>query len=625
MMGEEEDMGPPPMPMDEVDIERQVGDFNTNDQHQQKRRRRFVIGGIALIIAVVLSVVLGVTLSSPSQNKNNSSSENNSGGVDVVIIDEEDDKKQQPITITTFQTKDDVITLSPGTNEEEAYISVLENDTTNSIDLVVNAITNQANNGKCVISIDLQQVVFTLNDDDMNFVGSDECTYEACTDVTNEEDRECDTAVVTIIVEEEEEKEGEETATPTEGVNSDMVISSASLQLVPDDKDVIIENDAIVAIHGNTAIVGAANYDNIKGIVLVFVRDDSNDWKQQATLTAPDDDGDVDGGTDCFTSFGWSLGIHGDTIIVGAVGDSDEEREIYNRGSAHVFVRDNSAGTATDADGPIWTHQAKLVAGDGAADDFFGYDVNIFEDTAIVGAVYDDDNGEDSGSVHVFVRDDKDEWNHQTKLLDPKGEAKAYFGNAVGIYDSTIIIGAWWASTAHIFHRDGDGTWTHQVELTDIVDVETDDRFGNRVAIYGDTVVVGARGDDDNNDGKNITDSGSAYVFFRDENNTWMLHSKLVAPDGDVEDQFGNSVSIYNNTIIVGARWDDVDSETDSGSAHVFVKDGDKWAHHSKLIAPKGETEDFFGYSMGIYEGTIVVGSKSGEMHVFSDYLRQLT
>ncbi|EJK62329.1 hypothetical protein THAOC_17063, partial [Thalassiosira oceanica] len=82
-------------------------------------------------------------------------------------------------------------------------------------------------------------------------------------------------------------------------------------------------------------------------------------------------------------------------------------------GSAHVFVQS----------GEEWTHQAKLLAPDGAADDYFGDSVAIYGDTIVVGAHKDDENEADSGSAHVFVRSGED-WTHQAKLLAPGGAAR---------------------------------------------------------------------------------------------------------------------------------------------------------------------------------------------------------
>ncbi|EJK50547.1 hypothetical protein THAOC_30427, partial [Thalassiosira oceanica] len=65
-------------------------------------------------------------------------------------------------------------------------------------------------------------------------------------------------------------------------------------------------------------------------------------------------------------------------------------------------------------------YQAKLLAPDGAADDSFGGSVAIYGDTIIVGSDEDDDNGLSSGSAHVLVRSGE-EWTHQAKLLAPDG------------------------------------------------------------------------------------------------------------------------------------------------------------------------------------------------------------
>ena len=159
-----------------------------------------------------------------------------------------------------------------------------------------------------------------------------------------------------------------------------------------------------------------------------------------------------------------------------------------------------------------------------------------------------------------------------------------------------------------IFVRN-DGTWTHQVKLTDEFG-EDDDQFGNIVSIWKDTIVIGAKKDDHDLG----VDSGSAHVYVRTDD-SWTPQYKLVSPDGFNEDQFGNSVSIYEDTIVVGARWDD-DIGENSGSAHVFSRDGDEWIHETKLLASDGNELDFFGYSTGIWNGTVVIGSKVGTAHV---------
>ncbi|EJK59793.1 hypothetical protein THAOC_19945 [Thalassiosira oceanica] len=130
-----------------------------------------------------------------------------------------------------------------------------------------------------------------------------------------------------------------------------------------------------------------------------------------------------------------------------------------------------------------WTYQAKLLATDGEARDYFGWSVSIYRDTVVVGAPCENYR---IGSVHVFVRSEK-EWTHQAKLLAPDGAVDDYFG-----FSRRNLRGE---------------EWTHQAKLL-APGGAVCDYFGDSVAIYGDTIIVGADWDDDNGD-----NSGSAHVF----------------------------------------------------------------------------------------------------------------
>ena len=99
-------------------------------------------------------------------------------------------------------------------------------------------------------------------------------------------------------------------------------------------------------------------------------------------------------------------------------------------------------------------------------------------------------------------------------------------------------------------------------------DGAVEDIFGGSVSISGDTAIVGALYDDDMG-----TDSGSAYIFTKGVDGTWLQTAKLTAADGAQDDFFGGRVSISGDTAIVGAFYDD-DMGTSSGSAYIFTKRG---------------------------------------------------
>jgi hypothetical protein len=248
-----------------------------------------------------------------------------------------------------------------------------------------------------------------------------------------------------------------------------------------------------------------------------------------------------------------------------------------------------------------WTVEAKLLASDGAEGDYFGLFVSIDGDTALIGAGCDDDNGINSGSAYIFIRNGTT-WSQQSKLLTSDGAEGDYFGT-VSIDGNTALIGAWNddnSGSAYIFIRNGT-TWSQQSKLL-ASDGATDDFFGWSVSIDGDTALIGAHGDDDNG-----VDSGSAYIFIRN-GTTWSEQAKLHASDGTEGDYFSYSVSIDGDTALIGTR-DDDDNGINSGSAYIFIRNGTTWSQQTKLHASDGTEGDRFGRSVSIDGDTALIGA----------------
>jgi hypothetical protein len=219
-----------------------------------------------------------------------------------------------------------------------------------------------------------------------------------------------------------------------------------------------------------------------------------------AKLT-PDDGAEKD-------RFGYSVAISGNIAIVGAYQDDDEG---INSCSAVVFERKNGN----------WAQMAKLTADDGAKNDYFGYSVAMSGNIAIISAYHDDDKGTDSGSALVFVLENGN-WAQMAKLTADDGAASDYFGINVAIDGNIAIIGAHQdddkgtnSGSAFVFVLEY-GDWVQKAKLT-ADDGAANDKFGRSVAIGGNIAVVGAWWDDDN---------GSAYVFEL-EHGDWVQKFKL--------------------------------------------------------------------------------------------------
>jgi hypothetical protein len=348
-----------------------------------------------------------------------------------------------------------------------------------------------------------------------------------------------------------------------------------------------------VAVSGDTAVVGAAAF-GANGSAYVFTRSGTL-WSQQAKLTAGD--GAVS------DQFGYSVAVSGDTAVVGA--RFDDIGANTDQGSAYVFTRS----------GTTWSEQAKLTAGDGAANDLFGFSVAVSGDTAVVGA-HQDDIGVNSnqGSAYVFTRSGAT-WSQEAKLTAGDGAANDQFCWSVAVSGDTAVIGAYQddigantdQGSAYVFTRSGT-SWSQQAKLT-AGDGAAGDYVGWSVALEGDTAVVGAAADVI---GAN-TGQGSAYVFTR-TGTSWSQQAKLTAGDGAASDLFGSSVAVSGDTAVVGARFDDIGANSNQGSAYVFTRSGTLWSQQAKLTAGDGAASDLFGSSVAVSGDTAVVGALSGDI-----------
>jgi len=294
-------------------------------------------------------------------------------------------------------------------------------------------------------------------------------------------------------------------------------------------------------------------------------------------------------------NFGWSVSLDGDTALVGAAPDDN------GKGSAYVFTR---SGTS-------WTQQVKLLASDGAANDLFGNSVSLDGDTALIGAPYDDDNGDKSGSVYVFTRTGG-LWTQEVKLLATDDSTGATFGRSVSLYGNTAFIGADYYDyhgngAAYVFTRTGT-TWTQQAKLL-ASDGALGDYFGFSVSLSGDTALIGAFGDDDNG-----LNSGSAYIFTQNDS-TWTEQQKLIPLDNEEDDYFGWSVTLEGDSALIGAKFDQ-NNGIDSGSAYVFTRIANTWTEQQKLLALDGSRVDQFGYSVSLCNGTALIGANYGDGNV---------
>jgi hypothetical protein len=296
--------------------------------------------------------------------------------------------------------------------------------------------------------------------------------------------------------------------------------------------------------------------------------------------------------------FGYSVSVGSGRIVISS--PQDDIGANGDQGSAYVY----------DLNGNLIT---KLTAFDGAANDYYGISVSVGSGRIVVSAYNDNvGSGQGQGSAYIYDLDG----NFITKLIASDGTILDYFGSSVSVGSGRIVVGAYGddigvntdQGSAYVYDLDGNFI----TKLT-ASDGAANDFFGYSVSVGSGRIVVGAYGDD------TIADSsiGSAYVYDLDGN----FITKLTAFDGTTADFFGYSVSVGCGRIVIGAYGDDIGANANQGSAYVYDLDGN---FITKLTAFDGAANDFFGYSVSVGSGRIVVGAYGDDVSKGSAYVYDL-
>lgn len=344
-----------------------------------------------------------------------------------------------------------------------------------------------------------------------------------------------------------------------------------------------------VAMHRNYTVIGAPYDGNdttngpnipVAGSAYIFKLDSNGFWKQQQKVFAFD--------RDTFDFFGGTVAIYGNYAFVGANTEDDDpnnKNPLYDAGSVYVFNKKSNGK---------WINVQKLVASDRKINDLFGGAIDIDSNIAVISAVNQDrdENGqyytEDAGTVYIFELDSVGVWNEVQKLVASDRYIKDYFGSSVSLNGNYLLVGASSededengknfitdAGSAYMFERGANGQWT-EVQKLAAFDRYIGDAFGSMVDLTGQMAVIGAPMQSENKTQTSLkAHAGAAYIYLKSSNGKWIFADKIVASDRDAGDNFGGSIGISDNQIVIGAAGEcnDVSGSNympQSGSAYFF-------------------------------------------------------
>jgi hypothetical protein len=399
----------------------------------------------------------------------------------------------------------------------------------------------------------------------------------------------------------------------------------------------IFENFAIIGAYGDDF----SDVDPNMGSAYIFEKSGIADWTLVQKINNLDQDD--------YDRFGWSVAISDKYAVIGAYAEDEDLSDantMSDAGSVYIFER---------TDEGEWLQVQKIIASDRSIGAEFGWSVDIMDSTIAIGAHFDNYNeaGTDyiyhAGAVYLFELGADGVWFETQKIVasdrtpditEPDGGAgedlSDQFGGDLSLDLPYLVVGAHHhdldtmsetpisqAGAAYVFEKSA-GIWTESTKLQ-ASDRAFEDRFGYAVSIDSTTIVVGAYSEDHNSGGTEyLINSGSAYIFKKNEAGFWPQEQKIVAGDRNPGDRFAYAVDIQFPYMVLGSFRNDSDAlnendKSDAGAAYVFkIDEFGTWNQTDKLVASDRNIDDNLGSHVAISSTGILVGAPEHDLDLFS-------
>jgi len=298
--------------------------------------------------------------------------------------------------------------------------------------------------------------------------------------------------------------------------------------------------------------------------------------------------------------YGYQGSVSGSTAVVG-------QRFDATTGFGDVVVHTWSGGDRDDW--PETLRLSTLLAPNSVRPDAeFGGGALVIDGDTILAAAYrntlrvgfpDPEEFDEAGSAYVFTRSGN-VWSRQAQLVAPGGAVVgAQFGAAGDLDGDYALLTAPGVNAAYVFTRTG-SSWNSGVSLAGgTINLPT------AAALDGNVAVVGSLG-------------GGAHVdvWRYSAGSGWGFETAIANP-GDGDNLFGSAVSLSGDTLVVGARRQDMQIPSfpqpidlpESGVAYVYRYNGSAWGLEQTIENPDPGTSDWFAFDVAVDGDQLLIGA----------------
>ena len=305
--------------------------------------------------------------------------------------------------------------------------------------------------------------------------------------------------------------------------------------------------------------------------------------------------------------YGQSVALGSESLFVGANRDFNNG---INSGSVYVYSYDENMSI---------TFAQKLIPSDYSNDQYFGKVISYSNNWLAISAIYDEDNGIKSGAVYIFEYNGEN-WTEHSKIIAFDGDSYDRFGYSICINQDRLVVGS--------IYDDDNGENSGSVYLYEFINnnwalvgkispnnLDEMDMFGISVSIFGDYLSIGSK-----QSYLSLDDAGSVSIYKIIDNN--LLYVQTIIPDDiNVYDHFGSSISMNNNILSIGSKYDD-DKGINSGSVYIYQMSDGNWSYYTKITPSDGNINDNFGVTLSLNSNNwLAIGSIDDDLGVNSGSL----